>query len=81
MSSQWTQTIGDAAAARRAGGRRRINAQRRARREKRLVKLAQLLKKYGDAPGVGARIARELGVSPSVVCRDRQYLLKNNVGC
>jgi hypothetical protein len=84
---------------RRAGGRRRYNAQRRLAALIRRVKLAHLLVKEMSAVvvpeiepdnlasidralkairnrGAQARIARELGVSRSTVCRDRMRLFR-----
>jgi hypothetical protein len=59
-----------------AGGRRRYNAERRARRELRRLEVASMLHKYGGARGAQARIARELEVSPSVISRDVRALLR-----
>lgn len=59
---------------RRAGGRRRYNANRRALVFFRLVELEGILRSEGYAPGDYAQLAARLGVSRSTVCRDVQRL-------
>ena len=71
----WSTPTSSAEAFRRASGRRAYNALRRDLAAFRRLDVAQLLFKYGGLPGVQARIARELGVSESVVSRDRKKLL------
>ena len=59
---------------RRAGGRRRYNAERQRGAEKRRAEVARLLVKYGrHKRGTRARIARELGVSEATVSRDAAH--------
>jgi DNA-binding transcriptional regulator LsrR (DeoR family) len=58
-----------------AGGRRRYNAERQVRRELRRGQVADMLLQLGWFRGVQTQIARELGVSRSVVSRDFAALL------
>jgi DeoR/GlpR family transcriptional regulator of sugar metabolism len=61
---------------RRAGGRRRYNAQRRFNAEMRQLEVAQLIDRYGLLErGVQKRIADELGVSEATISRDVAHLL------
>ena len=76
MSAQWSAPIGDAAAYRRASGRRHYNSVRRDRaRYRQVYEVQDLLAKYGFAFGVQAAIARKLGVSPATISRDIKALL------
>jgi hypothetical protein len=50
-------------------------------REIRLNKVVDLLRRYGLSHGVQSRVARELGVSRSVVCRDMQALMNSHASC
>ncbi len=61
---------------RRASGRRAYNVARRVRAEWRRTEVARLLAEAG-APrrGFQAEVARQLGVSPATISRDRQKLL------
>jgi hypothetical protein len=59
---------------RRAGGRRRYNKMRQVRAFKRLMMVKSLCLGYGTGYGSQARIARELGVHRSTICRDFQLL-------
>lgn len=67
---------------RRASGRRAYNARRSLERERRLVRVTELLLRMGGAHriggryGVQAQIARLLGVSESTISRDLQALQK-----
>jgi hypothetical protein len=68
----WTDTAPDDVVASRAGGRRRYNAWRRRLALQRRVEVARLL---GEGNllrewGKQTRIARQLGVSRSTICRD-----------
>jgi hypothetical protein len=60
---------------RRAAGRRRYNAQRRAQKQ---YRRAQILCRTVGLPrgtwGLQAALARALGVSPSTICRDMQAI-------
>jgi hypothetical protein len=74
--SDWSAEAGPEEVRRRAIGRRAYNGQRREEREWRRMKVCRLLFHYGIlARGVLARIARELGLSRSTICRDRRALL------
>ena len=50
-------------------GRRRYNELRSQLRREREAQVLALLQTWGEYPGVQRRIARELRVSPSCVCR------------
>lgn len=67
MDSAWSRRTTDTEAARRAGGRRRYNAERQAAARARLNKVAEL---YLAGVRNKAEIARRLGVHRSTVCRD-----------
>jgi predicted DNA-binding transcriptional regulator YafY len=66
---------------RRAAGRARYHAMRRAQRVLRRRKVLRLLRRYGCCHGVQARIARELGVSEATVSRDVAALLLSQAPC
>lgn len=71
MTTSWTNLVSHDEAARRAAGRRRINAQRRHRANVRRAKVVQMVEERGGLEhGTRAEIARELGVSRSTVSRD-----------
>lgn len=56
---------------RRAGGRRRYNAQRQHQAALRRLRVGALMNQLGwFTHGVPAEVARQLGVSRSTVCRD-----------
>ena len=59
---------------RRAGGRRRYNATRRALVFWRLLELEAILRRDGYQVGDYARLAKRLGVSRATVCRDVRRL-------
>jgi hypothetical protein len=60
---------------RRAAGRRHYNSWRALLRRERRLKVLELLCRYGMFEhGVLGRIAVEMGVSRSTICRDRQSL-------
>ena len=70
-ATNWTVTTSDRAAALRAGGRRRYNAERQAARELRRAELARLLAVsawWRECPY--AALAVRLGVSRATICRD-----------
>jgi hypothetical protein len=61
----------------RAGGRRHYNAVRQFRALARRLKVLELADRFGlFLRGAQARIARELGVHRSTVCRDLKVLLR-----
>jgi len=66
---------------RRAGGRRRINAERKARAWKRREEIKELiggnylLLGSSFARGLETKLAEYLGVSRSTICRDKEALL------
>ena len=59
---------------RRAGGRRRYNATRRAMVFWRLLELEAILRRDGYQVGDYARLAAHFGVSRATICRDVQRL-------
>ena len=81
MSANWSAPT--ESYARRAGGRRRYNAQRQFIAEYRRTQLSRLLFCKGAflEHGIQARLARELGVSRSTICRDLQTLLREGHPC
>jgi hypothetical protein len=70
MTTTWTKVVPHGQAARRAGGRSRINAQRHRAAEKRRDQVVRMVMAYGLEHGVRQRIADELGVHRSTVSRD-----------
>ena len=78
MTLAWSVPTTPEAVARRAGGRRRHNAQRQwLALRRRYMEVARLLFcRDGCKRGAQARAARELGVSRSTVCRDVQRLIQ-----
>src|SRR5262245_41740684 len=69
--SQWSAPVSSDTAARRAGGRRRYNAERKAHAVARRRLLLEKLPTVVDLPrGIVRKLARELGVAPSTICRD-----------
>jgi hypothetical protein len=77
QTTNWKAKVSDAEAARRAGGRTHYNRVRQTQAAQRRRKVLALLGRYGWRKwGVISRIARELGVDRSVVCRDRQWLTR-----
>jgi hypothetical protein len=81
--ANWSAPTDSQAAYQRAGGRRGYNARRRFQADVRRWSLVlDLLFEYGlMTRGVLSRIARELGVSRSTVCRDRRALLTSFRPC
>lgn len=74
----WGEGIPTQQAYERASGRRHYNAIRRLNRELRRGEVAQLLSRYGLLTwGVQTKIARQLGINKSTVCRDIAALLGN----
>jgi DNA invertase Pin-like site-specific DNA recombinase len=71
----WAAPTGRDEVCRRASGRRHYNAVRRFRAVFRRLQVVRLLGAYGlTRRGSQAKIARELGVSRSTVCRDMAFL-------
>jgi hypothetical protein len=62
--------------ARRASGRRHFNAVRTLQATVRRGHVSRLLLEYGHGYGVQRRIAKELRVSASTICRDVKFLLQ-----
>ena len=81
MSNDWAAPTDLETVRRRSGGRRSYNARRAFLRDHRRVQVARRLRGYGPgaAPfgrGLQARIARELDVAPSTICRDVRALVE-----
>jgi hypothetical protein len=80
----WQRDVTADEAARRAGGRRRYNAERRLRAFLRLRKVADVLFATQEWRPRGfirqAALARQLGVSRSTVCRDVHKLIDRRPG-
>lgn len=83
MTAAWTAPTTPDAVARRAGGRRRYNALRQQKAHYRRTILRELLFAKGKLfePGIQARLARDLGVSRSTICRDMKALLCEGHPC
>lgn len=79
MSNSSWPGITPEAAARRAGGRRRYNAERHDEMLLRRYQVAHLLEEYGVGWGAQARMAEELGVSRATVCRDIAAIFEDRV--
>ena len=71
MTTSWSAITSHDIAERRAAGRRRINAQRHYRAERRRAQVLQMVMERGGLEhGIRAEIARQIGVSRSTVSRD-----------
>ncbi|HEY7309551.1 MAG TPA: hypothetical protein VH643_09350 [Gemmataceae bacterium] len=83
MAIAWFETIDTGTAYRRAGGRSHYNSVRRFQAAIRRRELARLLCVQGGltARGMQTRLARQLGVSRSTVCRDVAWLLRQARPC
>ncbi len=83
MTAHWSAPTTPDVAARRAGGRRRYNAWRQQKAQHRRTILSHLLSVKGRLfeKGIQARLARELGVSRSTLCRDIRALLHDGQPC
>lgn len=66
---------------RRAGGRRRYNADRQLAAEARRLQVLRLLRQWGLRRGIQARIANALDVSPATISRDVAQLLPLHRPC
>ena len=80
-ATNWTAPTSDAIAARRAGGRKRHNAERQAVRDRRRELLARIAIARGGwwfAYRNGAELARTLGVSRATICRDLHALMRED---
>lgn len=75
-NKSWSPVSPDVAA-RRAGGRRRYNADRQADALLRRSRVAELLVEYGLDRGAQSRMAEELGVHRSTISRDLDWLLED----
>jgi hypothetical protein len=80
-NNNWRQATSWDEVCRRNAGRRAYNFKRGVQREVRLNEVVNLLVRYGLSRGVQSRVARELGVSRSVVCRDIQALMSVHAWC
>ena len=69
---QWTTTIGNRTAARRAGGRRRHNAKRKRWMWQRRFAILQIYAQLEDGPprGIQRALAERFGVNKSQISRD-----------
>jgi hypothetical protein len=76
----WSEQTSWEEVCRRAAGRRHYNSVRRFRALHRRCELVRLLSGKGGLTdrGTQARLARELGVSRSTVCRDMAVLLRGH---
>ena len=78
MGIDWSATVDSQAAYRRAGGRRKFNAARRARRDWRRALILHWAERLGLSldvlHGMQTALAHDLRVSRSTVCRDLQAL-------
>jgi hypothetical protein len=70
VNNKWSERTDFDTVCRRAAGRRHYNAVRQFRAAYRRSQVARLLLKFDLGRGIQARIAAELGVSRSTVCRD-----------
>ncbi|MGH7169063.1 MAG: hypothetical protein ACRELG_02145 [Gemmataceae bacterium] len=81
-AEDWSERADFSAVCRRAGGRRRYNAWRRFRAAYRRMQVVKLWIKYPPLMrGLQSRLAAELGVSRSTICRDMAYLLRLGWPC
>jgi hypothetical protein len=81
VSNEWGQPTDWETVCRRNAGRRRYNATRTVRRALRRRQVLRLLLKYGGlygpkSRGIQTRIARQLGVNRSTICRDIWAILR-----
>src|SRR5690348_9122753 len=70
----WSEPTSREVMVRRAGGRRRINAERKLAVRARREQVECLMACYWDRPDFLASLAAELGVSESTICRDLEAL-------
>jgi hypothetical protein len=80
-NGDWSRLTDWETVCRRNAGRRHYNATRTVRRALRRREVARLLLKYGGlygpaSHGLQARIARQLGVNRSTICRDVWAILR-----
>jgi hypothetical protein len=78
MSDMFATTSSWDATCRRASGRRHFNAVRRFRALLRLREVVGLLDKIGLARGCQSRVAEQLGVNRSTICRDMARLRRGS---
>lgn len=76
-ASQWARPVSPEEAARRAAGRKRINARRQRQAARRRCIVHRLLFVRGRLleKGIKTKLARKLGVSWTTIDRDIKYLL------
>jgi hypothetical protein len=75
---QWATQIDSGRAARRAGGRRRYNAQRQREMWERRFEIVRICSTEGDLPrGAQRLLAERFGVHKSVISRDMAWARKN----
>src|SRR5262245_62078596 len=76
----WSNYQSQDIVSRRAGGRRRINAERKARAWKRREQIKELLGNrillLVTSRGLKTRLAEHFGVNRSTICRDKEALLR-----
>src|SRR3984957_16966277 len=71
----WSRLVSHDEAARRAAGRRHLNAMRRFEADRRRGEVSRLVEERGGpAHGIRTAIAKELGVSRSTISRDIRAL-------
>ena len=69
-----SERVSNDVAQRRAGGRRRYNAQRRAQCGARRRLVLRVLLQHGRPEGLQTALAAQLGVSRATICRDVRVL-------
>ncbi|QDU25896.1 hypothetical protein ETAA8_09680 [Anatilimnocola aggregata] len=72
--AEWTDSISNDEARRRAGGRRRYNALRQFQADHRQMLVAKMIQASGFRRGVQSEIARKLGVDRATISRDVKEL-------
>ena len=83
MREAWSESTSRDEVCRRAAGRRHYNSVRRFRATARRAEVMRLLCVQGSMfeRGTQARLARQLGVSRSTVCRDMAFLMRLGRPC
>jgi hypothetical protein len=81
VSNGWSEWVSDCEAAARAGGRRKYNAVRRDRARFRRIEVVKRVLSDGWTYGIQARIALDLGVSHSTICRDLKAIFPGAIQC
>jgi hypothetical protein len=83
MTTIWSAPTSNDAAARRAGGRRRFNAERQLAASYRREEVYTVLWREGKLHerGIRVRLAERLGVSYGTICTDVKKLLEEMAPC